>query len=96
MSEPANKRFKPEYEYTTSKLTLDQGVQDLFYSTAEFSVDASGGEDSVLLLSLHVDRKEEESGDSTVIGIDYFSESQILELYFFLKANLARKYKKII
>ncbi len=76
-----------------SKLRLRQTSDD-YAQAAQFEIDEDCSDDK-LLLTLEV-IKGEGSKKEESWTIEYFNEKQILELYFFLKANLAERYKGVL
>jgi len=83
-------------EFTFSKIVLTQGYADTIRRVVEFMVDENGDDSGSLLLTLEATEERESEKNSKRICVEYFSETQILELYFFLKANLAAKHHSIL
>lgn len=77
--------------YSNLKL---RNVSDDYSERVIFTIDEDCSDDR-MLLSLEITNNEGSDKEESQT-IEYFSEKQILELYFFLKANLAEKYKKIL
>ena len=79
-------------ETTFSKIVLYHTEVDIFKSV-EMSVDENADNSGDLLLMLEaVEKNLSEVSESKKICVEYFSEKQMLEMYFFLKANLMVKY----
>ncbi len=85
-------------DFTYSRLKLvygrDFGMNEgnRYQIDLELMVDSDG--DDNLLLSLNM--SEDNCGIKKELCIEYLSEKQMLELYFFLKANLADKYSQLL
>lgn len=77
-------------DFETSELKLTTGLIGRFDVVASFSVD-SISEGGPLLLTIRMDH----SNGTSVCG-EYFSETQMLELYFHLKANLSKRHSNIL
>lgn len=83
-------------EYSFSKITFTHHIEGAFRTIVELSVDEIADDSGELNLSLNAEEIDEAGEVCKVFDVDYFSEKEILEIYFFLKANLALKYGNLL
>ena len=83
-------------EFTFSKMTLTHGVDNGYRTVVELSVDENADDSGDLLLTLEATETKPQGKKGKSICVEYFSEKQILEMYFFLKAALAAKHSAIL
>lgn len=88
--------MKDSTEFEFSKLKLTQGSEASDYRTSvEMEIDEDAGSDELLLTLTILESLGGGEPKDRITSVEYLSEKQILEMYFYLKASLIKRFGSI-